>query len=108
MAGADADMISNVQSDPRGRDEPTDSFSESDACARGETANNDQIAREPGLGQFVEMLFDGILVIRDGAIIETNQGFLSMTGYEASEIVGHKIEKLDGWQDLAGALATER
>ncbi len=48
----------------------------------------------------VDLLFDGILIIQDGVITETNQGFLSMTGYEAAEIIGHKMSDLDGWKEL--------
>ena len=55
--------------------------------------------------QIVDMLFDGILIIQNGVIIETNHGLLSMTGYEASELIGHKIEELDGWKDLGISLA---
>lgn len=53
----------------------------------------------------VNMLFDGILVILDGVIIETNQGFLSMTGYEAEEIIGRKMSDLEGWNQLDSKLA---
>ena len=55
--------------------------------------------------QIMDMLFDGILIIQNGVIIETNHGLLSMTGYEASELIGHKIEELDGWKDLCISLA---
>ena len=61
--------------------------------------------REAKLRQIVDMLFDGILIIQDGVIMETNHGLLSMTGYETSELVGHKIEDLEGWQDLGISLA---
>jgi PAS domain S-box-containing protein len=60
---------------------------------------------EAMLRQIVGMLFDGILIVQNGVIIETNHGLLSMTGYEASELMGHKIEELDGWQDLSMSLA---
>ena len=53
----------------------------------------------------VNMLFDGILIILDGVITETNQGFLSMTGYEAQEIVGRKMSDLEGWKQLDLTLA---
>ncbi|MEW6347814.1 MAG: sigma 54-interacting transcriptional regulator [Thermodesulfobacteriota bacterium] len=66
----------------------------------------DLTVREAGLRHSVDMLFDGILVLRDSVIIETNPGLLSMTGYEASEVVGRRIEDLEGWQDLGGVLAT--
>jgi PAS domain S-box-containing protein len=56
--------------------------------------------------QIMGMLFDGILIIRNGVIIETNHGLLSMTGYEASELIGQKIEGLDGWKDLGMSLAS--
>lgn len=57
------------------------------------------------LARIVDMLFDGILIIQDGVITETNQGFLSMTGYEAEEIIGHKIRDLGGWKELDLTLA---
>jgi PAS domain S-box-containing protein len=60
---------------------------------------------EARLQQIVDMLFDGVLIIENGVIIETNHGLLSMTGYEASEMIGHKIEALDGWKDLGKSLA---
>ena len=53
----------------------------------------------------VNMLFDGILIILDGVIVETNQGFLSMTGYEAEEIIGRKMSDLEGWKQLNLTLA---
>ncbi len=53
----------------------------------------------------VNMLFDGILIILDGVIIETNQGFLSMTGYEAEEIIGRKMSDIEGWKQLDLTLA---
>ncbi len=55
--------------------------------------------------QIMGMLFDGILILQNGVIIETNHGLLSMTGYEASELIGQEIEGLDGWKDLGKALA---
>jgi PAS domain S-box-containing protein len=55
--------------------------------------------------QIMSMLFDGVLIIQDGVIVEINQGLLSMTGYEASELTGQKIEELDGWKDLGKSLA---
>lgn len=57
------------------------------------------------LMQVVDMLFDGILIIEDGVITETNQGFLSMTGYEAEEIIGRKMSDLEGWKELDLTLA---
>ena len=60
---------------------------------------------EARLRRIVDMLFDGILIIENGVIIETNHGLLSMTGYEASELIGHKIEELDDWKDLCISLA---
>jgi PAS domain S-box-containing protein len=70
-----------------------------------QTAPEDLTPREAQLRQILGMLFDGIVIIRDGVIIETNQGLLSMTGYGASDLVGHKLEALDEWQDLAHSLA---
>lgn len=51
------------------------------------------------------MLFDGILIIQDDVITETNQGFPSMSGYEAEEIIGRKMSDLEGWKELALTLA---
>jgi PAS domain S-box-containing protein len=55
--------------------------------------------------QVLDMLFDGILIIQDGLITKTNQGFLSMTGYAAEEIIGRKMSDLDGWKELDLTLA---
>jgi PAS domain S-box-containing protein len=60
--------------------------------------------REARLSRLVDMLFDGTLVVRDGVIIETNQGLMSMTGYDASELVGRRIQELEGWEDFGRVL----
>lgn len=64
------------------------------------------INQDTKLRKILDMLFDGILLVQDGVVIETNHGLLSMTGYEASELVGHEIEELDGWRDLGKSLAS--
>ncbi|MDQ1239421.1 MAG: hypothetical protein QG577_1607, partial [Thermodesulfobacteriota bacterium] len=59
-------------------------------------------------GRFIkilDMLFDGVLIIQDGTLVETNQGFLSMTGFDAEEILGKKIGRLEGWESLDAALS---
>jgi PAS domain S-box-containing protein len=56
------------------------------------------------LRQVVNMIFDGILVLQNGVIIETNQGLLSMTGYDSSGLVGQRIGDLDDWKDLSRSL----
>ena len=63
------------------------------------------VEQEAKLSLLVDMLFDGTLIVREGVIIEANQGLLSMSGYDASELLGQKIEELDGWQDFGKALA---
>jgi PAS domain S-box-containing protein len=58
-------------------------------------------------GRFVkilDMLFDGVLIIQDGTLMEINQGFLSMTGFDAEEILGRKTGELEGWESLDAAL----
>jgi PAS domain S-box-containing protein len=77
---------------------------EKKAAAKLNTTLEDLFVREARLRQVVEMLFDGILILQDRLIIDINKGLLSMTGYEFSELVGHDIEDLDGWQDLGRAL----
>lgn len=91
-------MNSDVQSGAMDREDALDATLEKSGA-------QDPRAREVELRRIVHMLFDGILIIRDGVIIETNQGLLSMTGYEASELVGHRIEELEGWQHLGRTLA---
>ena len=63
------------------------------------------VEREARLSLLADMLFDGTLIVREGVIIEANQGLLSMSGYDASELLGQKIEELDGWQGFGKALA---
>jgi len=63
------------------------------------------VEREARLNLLADMLFDGTLIVREGVIIEANQGLLSMSGYDASELLGQKIEELDGWQGFGKALA---
>jgi PAS domain S-box-containing protein len=68
-------------------------------------ASESHAGRAARLTRILDMLFDGILVIQEGVIIETNQGLVSMTGYDLSELLGRKIEELEGWQDLGRDLA---
>lgn len=58
------------------------------------------------LFQALDILFDAIVVIRDGVIAELNESFLSMTGYVTEEIVGRKLRDLEGWAELEMILAT--
>jgi PAS domain S-box-containing protein len=97
-------MTSDLRSGPMDRDEQRDIVLEQGACVESRNSVYDVIHREAKLQEIVNMLFDGILIIRDGMIIETNHGLLSMTGHEGWELVGHKIEELDGWQDLGKSL----
>jgi PAS domain S-box-containing protein len=98
-------MTSNLQAGPKDGDKVVNSTLENEAHAKLKTALEDLTLREAKLQQIVGMLFDGILIIQDGVIIETNHGLLSMTGYQASELVGHKIGELDGWNDFVRPLA---
>ena len=97
-------MTSDLRSGPMDRDEQRDIVLEQDACVESKNSVGDVVEREAKLQEIVNMLFDGILIIQDGVIIETNHGLLSMTGHEGWELVGHKIEELDGWQDLGKSL----
>ncbi len=54
--------------------------------------------------QIFEMLFDGVLILKDGVVMEVNHGLLSMTGHQKSELVGKRIEDLDGWVELGMSL----
>jgi PAS domain S-box-containing protein len=94
-----------MQAGPKDEDGVVNSTLEKEAHGNLKTALEDLILREAKLRQVVGMLFDGILIIQDGLIIETNHGLLSMTGYEASELEGHKIEELSGWKELGISLA---
>ncbi len=57
------------------------------------------------LVQVVDILFDAILIMNNGIISEINQGFLSMTGFQAKEILGRKMADLDGWGELNFSLS---
>ena len=98
-------MTSNLQAGPNDEDRVVNSTLENEANGNLKTALEQLILREAKLRQIVGMLFDGILIVQDSVIVETNHGLLSMTGYDASELVGHKIEELDGWKDLGISLA---
>ena len=97
-------MISDSRSGPMDRAEPSDSLPQQDAFDESKNSVGDVVEREAKLQEIVNMLFDGILIIQDGLIIETNHGLLSMTGHEGWELVGRKIEELDGWKDLGKSL----
>jgi PAS domain S-box-containing protein len=97
-------MTSDLRSGPMNRSELRDSLLERDTGVESKSSADDLIGREAKLRKIVDMLFDGILLIQDGVIIETNEGLFSMTGHGASELVGHKIEELEGWQDLGKIL----
>lgn len=55
--------------------------------------------------RILDMAFDGVLIIQDGTLVETNKGFLSMTGFDAEEILGKKMSELEGWESLDAALS---
>jgi PAS domain S-box-containing protein len=99
-------MTSYLQIGPKDGDEVANYTLENEAHGNLKTGREDQMVRETRLQNIVDMLFDGILVVQDGFIIETNHGLLSMTGYEPSELLGNKIEDLDGWKDFGKSLAT--
>jgi PAS domain S-box-containing protein len=75
-------------------------------CARSDSqgSSSDEIERVVKLQQLMDMLFDGILIIQDGVITQTNYGLLSMTGCEASDLEGKRIDDLEGWSDLGKSL----
>lgn len=76
-----------------------------DARKDAKNALADLISPEAQLEQIVGMLFDGILIMRNGVVVGANQGLLSMTGYEADDLTGRKLTELDEWKDLGEALA---
>ncbi|PKU21667.1 diguanylate cyclase domain-containing protein [Telmatospirillum siberiense] len=69
--------------------------------ARTERANRARALAEAGtnsatrkLKAVMETSFEGIVITRQGNIIEANDQFLSMTGYERKEIIGKDVEPL--------------
>lgn len=79
---------------------------EAHTCDRAVDTNaSSSSAGVPGLARIMDMLFDGILVVRDEVVVEANQGFLRMTGYGLGEILGRHINDLKGWDELALNLA---
>lgn len=77
----------------------------SDRSAQLKSSVEELAEREARLRRIIDMLFDGTLVVKDGVIIETNQGLVSMTGYDASELLGRRIQELEGWEDLGRMLS---
>ena len=71
-----------------------------------DTGASSSPAGAPGLTRIMDMLFDGILVLRDEVVLEANQGFLRMTGYRLGEIIGRHINDLKGWGELASNLVS--
>jgi PAS domain S-box-containing protein len=98
-------MTFNLRDGPKDVSEAVNATADNVAHGTVKTAVEDLIPREAQLRQIVGMLFDGIVILHDGVIVETNQGLLSMTGYEASDLVGRKLEELEGWKDLGVSLA---
>jgi PAS domain S-box-containing protein len=109
MAGVQAMQRTRSQANPNIRASQVDESASSKnslkstpspKCISETLANN-----RSKLIHVVNMLFDGILIILDGVITETNQGFLSMTGYDAEEIIGRKMSDIEGWKQLDLTLA---
>ena len=98
-------MVSHLQLGPTRRPENADSKAKNVPAVWPIEAVEALARRETALTQVMQMLFDGILVVQDGAVIEINQGLLSMTGYDGSELLGLKIMEVPGWEDLGAALA---
>jgi len=98
-------MTFNLRAGPKDGSEAVNATADNVAHGIVKTAVEDLIPREAQLRQIVGMLFDGIVIIHDGVIVETNQGLLAMTGYEASDLEGRKLEALEGWKDLGISLA---
>lgn len=53
------------------------------------------------LSRLAEMLDDGVLVLKDGIILQANQAMMSFLGYKPSEFLGRNINELAGGTDLA-------
>jgi hypothetical protein len=92
-------MTSNLQIGPKDGDEVVNSPLEKEAHGNLKTALEDLILREAKLRQIVGMLFDGILIVQDSVIVETNHGLLSMTGYDFGA-GGSQNRRTRGWKDL--------
>jgi PAS domain S-box-containing protein len=99
------DMISRIRSGVENGCETPGNSSGDDCKEVLKRAFEGLVEREARLNLLADMLFDGTLIVREGVIIEANQGLLSMSGYDASELLGQKIEELDGWQGFGKALA---
>jgi PAS domain S-box-containing protein len=99
------DMISRIRSGVENGCETPGNSSGDDCEEVLKRAFEGLVEREARLNLLADMLFDGTLIVREGVIIEANQGLLSMSGYDASELLGQKIEELDGWQGFGKALA---
>jgi PAS domain S-box-containing protein len=98
-------MISHVQTGQMDSEEVPADAQKNDTSFELNSSFKAPAEGEARLRQILDMLFDGTLIVQDGVIIETNQGLLSMTGYQPSELLGRKIEDLDGWRDVGSALA---
>lgn len=103
IPGACTKMNANSRSDPM--DAQAAASAKIDPPAQSRSSVESFVEREARLSRIVDMLFDGTLVVKEGVIIETNQGLVSMTGYDASELLGHRIQELEGWEDLGRVLA---
>jgi PAS domain S-box-containing protein len=98
-------MIPDISAGPSNGRKDVRPSGENEAHGDLKAAFERLIEQEAKLRQIAAMLFDGILIIRDSVIIETNHGLISMTGYEASELLGQSIAEVPGWHALAKSLA---
>ncbi|MBI5251767.1 MAG: sigma 54-interacting transcriptional regulator [Desulfomonile tiedjei] len=60
--------------------------------------------REAMFSRLSEILDHGVLVVKDGIVVQANRALVELFGYESQEFVGHKITDLPGGADLASAL----
>ena len=50
--------------------------------------------------------FEGVVVVRDGRVVDSNQAFASMLGYGRDELEGHgAVDRLGLLEPLAGRAA---
>lgn len=105
MRRVDDGRIEDAQCGVTAHDGPINNSIESSSALNVSTPEEFLPGPRNGFSRLLDLLFDGILVIRDGVIVQTNQGFLSMTGYAAHEIFGKAINDIKGWKDIDLALS---